>query len=213
MLFFLQMMNSNGNNHRGSMSPSSNPVAAVAGVGQGAPTGGLHMAAAQAAAAAAAGGPPVAVQAVQTVQATAVQAATAAGMGGGGGLAGVGGINNDGGLSSSFNPANPLAGVYSPKTSHLSIAVQQQLEQAEQAVQAAVVYQQQQPQIMASAASAAAPTPVSAVAAEAAAAADINELPLPPGWSVDYTMRGTYILHTVISRIFKATCSISVSVT
>ena len=180
-------MNSNGNNHRGSMSPSSNPVAAVAGVGQGAPTGGLHMAAA-------AGGPPVAVQAVQTVQATAVQAATAAGMGGGGGLAGVGGINNDGGLSSSFNPANPLAGVYSPKTSHLSIAVQQQLEQAEQAVQAAVVYQQQQPQIMASAASAAAPTPVSAVAAEAAAAADINELPLPPGWSVDYTMRGTYYL-------------------
>ena len=181
-------MNSNGNNHRGSMSPSSNPVAAVAGVGQGAPTGGLHMAAAQAAAA---GGPPVA---VQTVQATAVQAATAAGMGGAGGLAGVGGINNDGGLSSSFNPANPLAGVYSPKTSHLSIAVQQQLEQAEQAAQAAVVYQQQQPQIMASAASAAAPTPVSAVAAEAAAAADINELPLPPGWSVDYTMRGTYYL-------------------
>ena len=168
------------------MSPSSNPVAAVAGVGQGAPTGGLHMAAAQAAAAAAVGAPPVAVQAVQ---ATAVQAATAAGMGGGG-LAGVGGINNDGGLSSSFNPANPLAGVYSPKTSHLSIAVQQQLEQAEQAAQAAVVYQQQQPQIMASAASAAA-TPVSAVAAEAAAAADINELPLPPGWSVDYTMRGT----------------------
>ena len=194
------------------MSPSSNPVAAVAGVGQGAQTGGLHMAAAQAAAAAAAGGPPVAVQAVQTVQATAVQAATAAGMGGGG-LAGVGGINNDGGLSSSFNPANPLAGVYSPKTSHLSIAVQQQLEQAEQAAQAAVVYQQQQPQIIASAASVAAATPVSAVAAEAAAAADINELPLPPGWSVDYTMRGTYILHTVISRIFKATCSISVSVT
>ena len=186
--FFLQMMNSNGSNHRGSMSPSSNPVAAVAGVGQGAPTGGLHMAAAQAAAAAAAaGGPPVA------VQATAVQAAAAAGMGGGG-LAGVGGINNDGGLSSSFNPANPLAGVYSPKTSHLSIAVQQQLEQAEQAAQAAVAYQQQQPQIMASAASAAAATPVSAVAAEAVAAADINELPLPPGWSVDYTMRGTYYL-------------------
>ena len=178
-------MNSNGNNHRGSMSPSSNPVAAVAGVGQGAPTGGLHMAAAQAAVAAAAGGPPVA---VQTAQATGVQAATAAGMGAGG-LAGVGGINNDGGLSSSFNPANPLAGVYSPKTSHLSIAVQQQLEQAEQAAQAAVVYQQQQPQIMASAASAAAATPVSAVATEAAA--DINELPLPPGWSVDYTMRGT----------------------
>ena len=169
------------------MSPSSNPVAAVAGVGQGAPTGGLHMAAAQAAVAAA-GAPPVAVQAVQ---ATAVQAATAAGMGGGG-LAGVGGINNDGGLSSSFNPANPLAGVYSPKTSHLSIAVQQQLEQAEQAAQAAVVYQQQQPQIMASAASAAAATPVSAVATEAAA--DINELPLPPGWSVDYTMRGKYYL-------------------
>ena len=192
------------------MSPSSNPVAAVAGVGQGAPTGGLHMAAAQAAAAAA-GAPPVAVQAVQTVQATAVQAATAAGIGGGG-LAGVGGINNDGGLSSSFNPANPLAGVYSPKTSHLSIAVQQQLEQAEQAAQAAVVYQQQQPQIMASAASAAA-TPVSAVAAEAASAADINELPLPPGWSVDYTMRGKYILLTVISRICKATFSISVSVT
>lgn len=163
------------------MSPSSNPVAAVAGVGQGAPTGGLHMAAA-----AAAGTPPVAVQAI------AVQAATAAGMGGGG-LAGVGGINNDGGLSSSFNPANPLAGVYSPKTSHLSIAVQQQLEQAEQAAQAAVAYQQQQPQIMASAASAAA-TPVSAVITEAAAAADINELPLPPGWSVDYTMRGTYYL-------------------
>ena len=161
------------------MSPSSNPVAAVAGVGQGAPPGGLHMAAAQVASAA--GGPTVA------VQATAVQAATAAGMGGGG-LAGVGGINNDGGLSSSFNPANPLAGVYSPKTSHLSIAVQQQLEQAEQAAAAAVAYQQQQPQIMASAASAAA-TPVSAVAAEAAA--DINELPLPPGWSVDYTMRGT----------------------
>ena len=28
------------------------------------------------------------------------------------------------------------------------------------------------------------------VAAAAAAASDINELPLPPGWSADYTMRG-----------------------
>ena len=91
-------MNSNGN-CRGSMSPSSN-------TGGGAP-GGIHLAAATAVAA------PVSVQAVQA----------AGGVGGGLGV----GISNDG-LSSSFNPANPLAGVYSPKTSHLSI-VQQQLEQ------------------------------------------------------------------------------------
>ena len=63
-------------------------------------------------------------QPVQAVQGANVQSNMPGG-GGGGGL-GVG-ISNDG-LSSSFNPANPLAGVYSPKTSHLSI-VQQQLEQ------------------------------------------------------------------------------------
>ena len=39
---------------------------------------------------------------------------------------------------SAFNPSNPLAGVYSPKTSHLSI-VQPMLDQYQQ-------QQQQQPQ-------------------------------------------------------------------
>ena len=126
-----------------------------------------------------------AVQAAPVVSVQAVQA----GVGGGGGL-GVG-ISNDG-LSSSFNPANPLAGVYSPKTSHLSI-VQQQLEGAAAAASTASAFQQQPP-MMSAGASNSSSAVVNAVAENQAAAAaasnDINELPLPPGWSVDYTMRG-----------------------
>ena len=56
---------------------------------------------------------------------------------------------------------------------------------------------QQQPQILASTASNPSSV-VNAVQAEnqamsvatASVASDINELPLPPGWSADYTMRG-----------------------
>ncbi len=75
------------------------------------------------------------------------------------------GISNDG-LSSpattSFNPANPLAGVYSPKTSHLSIVQQQQ-----------------------------------ALNETKTSSDQVNELPLPPGWSVGLTLRGRryYIDH------------------
>ena len=98
------------------MSPSSN--AGIA--GGGGPPGGIHLTTAAAAAAVAA----AAASTGQAVQGNNVQSNMSGG-GGGGGL-GVG-INNDG-LSSSYNPAMPLAGVYSPKTSHLSI-VQQQLEQ------------------------------------------------------------------------------------
>ena len=114
--FFFQMMNSNGN-CRGSMSPSSNTGIA----GGGGPPGGIHLTTSAAAAAAA-----VAVAAASTGQAVQGNNVQSNMSGGGGGGLGVG-INNDG-LSSSYNPAMPLAGVYSPKTSHLSI-VQQQLEQ------------------------------------------------------------------------------------
>ena len=114
--FFFQMMNSNGN-CRGSMSPSSNT-----GIAGGGPPGGIHLTT-NAAAAAAAAVAAAAASTGQAVQGNNVQSNMS---GGGGGGLGVG-INNDG-LSSSYNPAMPLAGVYSPKTSHLSI-VQQQLEQ------------------------------------------------------------------------------------
>ena len=113
--FFFQMMNSNGN-CRGSMSPSSNT-----GIAGGGPPGGIHLTTNAAAAAAA-----VAAAAASTGQAVQGNNVQSNMSGGGGGGLGVG-INNDG-LSSSYNPAMPLAGVYSPKTSHLSI-VQQQLEQ------------------------------------------------------------------------------------
>ena len=109
-------MNSNGN-CRGSMSPSSNT-----GIAGGGPPGGIHLTT-NAAAAAAAAVAAAAASTGQAVQGNNVQSNMS---GGGGGGLGVG-INNDG-LSSSYNPAMPLAGVYSPKTSHLSI-VQQQLEQ------------------------------------------------------------------------------------
>ena len=88
------------------MSPSTNTGAPPGGA-----PGGLHLTANPAASA-------TTNQSVQPVQNSNV-------LGGGGGLGA--GISNDG-LSSSFNPANPLQGIYSPKTSHLSI-VQQQLEQ------------------------------------------------------------------------------------
>ena len=101
------------------MSPSSNTGIA----GGGGPPGGIHLTT-NAAAAAAAAVAAAAASTGQAVQGNNVQSNMSGG-GGGGGL-GVG-INNDG-LSSSYNPAMPLAGVYSPKTSHLSI-VQQQLEQ------------------------------------------------------------------------------------
>ena len=106
-------MNSNGN-CRGSMSPSSNT-----GIAGGGPPGGIHLTTSAAVAA-------VAVAAASTGQAVQGNNVQSNMSGGGGGGLGVG-INNDG-LSSSYNPAMPLAGVYSPKTSHLSI-VQQQLEQ------------------------------------------------------------------------------------
>merc|ERR1719323_1447353 len=71
-----------------------------------------------------------------------------------------------------FNPSNPLAGVYSPKTSHLSI-VQPMLDQYQQ--------QQQQPQ-----------TQCEPQEANNEAAHEEAKLPLPPGWSVGYTMRGRH---------------------
>lgn len=77
---------------------------------------------------------------------------------------------NGGGQSdaaqSTFNPANPLAGVYSPKTSHLSI-----LQAAGAGSKATVACSDSND--------------------------ELNELPLPTGWSVSFTLQGRryYIDH------------------
>ena len=84
--------------------------------------------------------------------------------------------------SHGFNPANPLAGVYSPKTSHMSIAqAQVQLQSPAQQQQ-----QQQQPQQQFHQ-----PDYLDMQASSS------PEPPLPLGWSVGYTLRGRryYIDH------------------
>jgi hypothetical protein len=81
-------------------------------------------------------------------------------------------------MMASFNPANPLAGVYSPKTSHLSIVQQQQQQTA--------------------AATFLDPNPISTTTS---IDQENNELPLPLGWSVGYTLRGRryYIDHNTMT--------------
>ena len=87
---------------------------------------------------------------------------------------------------SGFNPANPLAGVYSPKNSHMSIVQAQQQSQTLQQplhilAQTGVMFE--------------AATGNEAVVTSAPAAS--GEPPLPPGWSIGYTLRGRryYIDH------------------
>ena len=70
------------------------------------------------------------------------------------------GIANSDGLSG-FNPANPLAGVYSPKNSHLSI-VQEQPPALQQQLSHSSTNNLEMDQ----------------------------ELPLPPGWTVGFTLLG-----------------------
>ena len=80
--------------------------------------------------------------------------------------------NNNNGGSSQNRGMSPLAGVYSPKTSHLSI--------------------QQPPPIEAVMGTAAASSSTTTIDNDisVAAAATSSELPLPPGWSLGFTLRG-----------------------